>query len=304
MSVPVDEMSIKALKELITSAGLSLDGCFEKPELRERAREAQAVLAAKPAAAPATRAGAGDKRTIGGYSCLVKGPDEVLSGATAADLAVVILHGYGASNTDFADLPATFAPKFGDKRVLYVFPQAPSTAIGAAWWQIDLMGFLTIQTQGEQAIAKMIREEPKGLKQARENLAALIKQTREMAGGGASLPANRVVRGGFSQGAMTALDAALQQPPEETVAGVLCLSGAPIVVEQWTARLALHKGLRVLLTHGMQDSTLPFACSGWTHELLKTHGAQVTYIPHAGGHELGGPEVIQALVDFVRSSMQ
>ena len=60
------------------------------------------------------------------------------------------------------------------------------------------------------------------------------------------------------------------------------------MVEQWTARLAVHKGLRVLLTHGMQDATLPFQCSGWTHELLKANGAKVTYVPFSGGHELGG----------------
>ena len=60
------------------------------------------------------------------------------------------------------------------------------------------------------------------------------------------------------------------------------------MVEQWTARLAVHKGLRVLLTHGMQDSTLPFQCSGWTHELLKANGAKITYVPFSGGHELGG----------------
>ncbi len=299
----MDSLSIKALKELITSAGLTLDGCFEKPELRERAREAQTVLAHRANSSSGTKVDK-QQRTLGGYSCLIQAPEDVLSGATAADLAVVILHGYGASNSDFADVPGFLASQLPrDKRVLYVFPQAPSTAIGAAWWQIDLMGFLTIQTQGEAAIAKMIREEPKGLKQARENLAELIKQVREMAGGGATLPARRLLMGGFSQGAMTALDAALQQPSEDSVAGVLCLSGAPIVVEQWTARLPLHKGLRVLLTHGMQDKTLPFACSGWTHELLKTHGAQVTYLPHQGAHDLGGPEVIKALAEFVCASM-
>ena len=43
----VDTMSMKELKELIASAGLSLAGCIEKPDIRQRAREAQAALAAK-----------------------------------------------------------------------------------------------------------------------------------------------------------------------------------------------------------------------------------------------------------------
>ena len=301
----VDTMSMKELKELIASAGLTLASCIEKPDIRQRAREAQAALAAKASAPPAARGGGGGsaQQTLGGYSCIVKGPDDVLSGAVAADLAVVVLHGFGASNSDFADVPNLIDPHLAGKRVLYVFPQAPLTAIGAAWWQIDVMGFLTIATAGEAAIAKMIREEPKGLKQARASLAELIQQVCAMAGGGSPLPTSRLVLGGFSQGAMTALDAALQQPAGQGVAGVLCLSGAPIVVEQWTAGLATHKGLRVLLTHGRQDSTLPFACSGWTHELLKTHGAAVTYVPFQGGHELGGPDVISAMVAFVRASL-
>mmetsp|Transcript_11154 Transcript_11154/g.22604 ORF Transcript_11154/g.22604 Transcript_11154/m.22604 type:complete len:305 (-) Transcript_11154:180-1094(-) len=298
----VETMSLKALKELIASAGLSLDGCIEKPDIRQRAREAQAALATKAEAPPPARGGS-TKQTLGGYSCIVKAPEDVLSGAIAADLAVIVLHGYGASSSDFADVPSLIDPHLAGKRVLYVFPQAPSTAIGTAWWQIDLMGFLTLATSGEAAIAKMIREEPKGLREARASLAKLLEQVCAMAGAGTPLPTSRVVLGGFSQGAMTALDAALQQGPGQGVAGVLCLSGAPIVVEQWTARLQEHKGLRVLLTHGMQDSTLPFACSGWTHELLKANGADVTYVPFQGGHELGGHQVIEALVAFVRASL-
>ena len=162
----VDTMSLKDMKELIAKAGLTLDGCIEKPDIRQRAREAQAALAAKAAAPPPAARGGSAKQTLGGYSCIVKAPDDVLSGAVAADLAVVVLHGFGASNSDFADVPSLIDPHLDGKRVLYVFPQAPMSAIGAAWWQIDLMGFLTIATAGEAAIAKMIREEPKGLKQA------------------------------------------------------------------------------------------------------------------------------------------
>ena len=162
----VDTMSLKELKELIAKAGLNLDGCIEKPDIRQRAREALAALAARPPAPESTSAGSA-KHTLGGYSCIVKAPADVLSGAVAADLAVVVLHGYGASNSDFADVPNLVNPQLDSKkRVLYVFPQAPMSAIGAAWWQIDIMGFLTLATAGEAAIAKMIREEPKGLKEA------------------------------------------------------------------------------------------------------------------------------------------
>ena len=188
----VDNMSLKELKEVIAKAGLTLDGCIEKSDIRQRAREAFSMvslaasrrevlaadqqvanelidsikeLAAKPAAPP--KASGSTKHTLGGYSCIVKAPDDVLSGAVAADLAVVVLHGYGASNSDFADVPSIVNPHLDSShRVLYCFPQAPMSAIGAAWWQIDIMGFLTLASAGEAAIAKMIRKEPEGLAQA------------------------------------------------------------------------------------------------------------------------------------------
>ena len=49
----VDSMSLRDLKQLITMAGLTLDGCLERPDLRQRAREAQAALAAGAAEAAA-----------------------------------------------------------------------------------------------------------------------------------------------------------------------------------------------------------------------------------------------------------
>jgi len=45
-------MSLKELKELIAKAGLNVDGCIEKPDIRQRAREAMAALAARPPAPP------------------------------------------------------------------------------------------------------------------------------------------------------------------------------------------------------------------------------------------------------------
>ena len=49
--IEVDTMSLKELKQLIAKAGLTLDGCIEKADLRQRAREAQAALVAGAAEA-------------------------------------------------------------------------------------------------------------------------------------------------------------------------------------------------------------------------------------------------------------
>lgn len=50
------------------------------------------------------------------------------------------------------------------------------------------------------------------------------------------------------------------------MAGVLFMNGAPIVVEQWAQRLAVHKGLRVHLTGGKADMVLPHFASEWVRQ--------------------------------------
>jgi predicted esterase len=61
--------------------------------------------------------------------------------------------------------------------------------------------------------------------------------------------------------------------------------------------------MRVLMTHGASDPVLPAVASGWARDLLVQGGASVVAKNHAGGHDLGGPDVLQAIAEFVRSSI-
>ena len=109
---------------------------------------------------------------------------------------------------------------------------------------------------------------------------------------------DKIVLGGFSQGAMSAMDLALSMPAGKRVAGVTMVSGAPIVIEQWTERLKEHKGLKVFISHGTQDMVLPFAASGWAKQLLESGGAQVRYETHHDGHTVGPPNILMAICEF------
>jgi phospholipase/carboxylesterase len=132
-----------------------------------------------------------------------------------------------------------------------------------------------------------------GLDEARTNLKQLVQECCEMC----SLPLDRVVLAGFSQGAMTAMDLALSV--EGSVAGVVMLSGAPIVIEEWAKELAKRpKGLPVFISHGQNDQVLPFAASGWSKDLLTNGGAAVDYHPHTGGHDMGSG-TLPKLVEFL-----
>ena len=60
--VSVDTMGIAALKRLVAAAGLPLDGCIELPDLRARAREAQAALSRRAARTARSARTAGSAR--------------------------------------------------------------------------------------------------------------------------------------------------------------------------------------------------------------------------------------------------
>ena len=193
----IDSLSLKELKALITEAGLSFADCIDKTDLRTRAKEAQEKLKAAPAPKPAAAPSGGfsqTTKTLGGYECIVNTPAEMLSGGTA-ELVVVMLHGLGASNSDLVAAGAMlgqYEPALASKKIIWVFPQAPMTMIGAAWWTLDVMSFMTLlgnPAGKDDQIAKLIREEPPGLAECRTRMASLVAEAKKLAGG---VPSSRL----------------------------------------------------------------------------------------------------------------
>jgi predicted esterase len=303
MKEAIGSMSVKSLRAYIASAGLTSDDCFEITDLRARAVEAAERLATRrPSTSSGGLAAAGPTRTerrmYYGLDCTLVGTADVLSGGATPGLIVIFLHGLGASSSDFASFPSLF--RLDDaisNPTLWVFPQAPVGAmLLTAWWTIDVMQWMGAMKSGEAAIARLIRDVPPGLPDCRSKITKLVD---EVCLGANNCPTSRVVLGGFSQGAMTSLDAALSMPKDRRVGGVISVSGAPIVVEEWHSKLHVHKGLPVLITHGRADTTLPFPACGWLEEMLRKNGAAVTTSFHLGGHELGPSTVVNAMRAFL-----
>jgi phospholipase/carboxylesterase len=142
---------------------------------------------------------------------------------------------------------------------------------------------------------RLAKETPPGLAAARtainDMLAALERDH--------AAPPERVVLGGFSQGAMLATDVALraERPP----AGLVVLSGAPMCIDDWKARAPGRAGLPVLQSHGRSDPVLPYLGAEWLRNMFQSSGVSVEFIAFNGGHgipsavlERLGPFVVQA----------
>ena len=194
---------------------------------------------------------------------------------------VVLLHGFGAPGGDLVSLHDAIDP---DAR--FCFPAGRidlghQYGGGRAWWRIDMEARTRRVARGETQDPETI---PEGLIEAREAVLALLAELRSQHG------VSRFVLGGFSQGAMLALDVALRVPHAE-VRGVLLMSSTLICRSDWAQLAKLHFARTpVVLSHGERDAVLPCALAQQLRQLLEDAGADVRWVPFVGGHEI--PEVV------------
>ncbi|HEY0193494.1 MAG TPA: hypothetical protein VGC42_20395 [Kofleriaceae bacterium] len=213
-------------------------------------------------------------------------------GPADAKLTCVLMHGFGAPGEDLVSLAGAFA----GAPVRFVFPAAPLELGGMygdarAWWMIDPSRF-------ERAAAgqplDLRNDQPPGLADARGHIGRLLDELHTRLG----VAPEQVVLGGFSQGAMLALDVALHRdtPP----AGLVLMSGTLIASAVWTPLLPRLAGVPVMLSHGQSDGVLPFQVAEQLRDQLTAAGAVVDWQPFRGGHEIP-MSVVQAVAKLLRA---
>jgi phospholipase/carboxylesterase len=131
---------------------------------------------------------------------------------------------------------------------------------------------------------------PAGLKRSALLVGDLLDRLRKS-------PGDPIILGGYSQGAMVAAEVAFES--DERLAGLVLLSGTFVDELRWRERLSRRRGLPVFISHGRDDRTLPFAVAERLRDTLVAAGAEVTWCPFDGGHEV--PAVVVAeLNDFIK----
>jgi phospholipase/carboxylesterase len=211
---------------------------------------------------------------------------------------LVLMHGFGAPATDLVQLHRAIQVP---PEVRFVFPaapllldaNAPDELAARAWWMIDFMRLQSAMLRGDAEL--LAKETPPGLPTARaaviELLAGLEREHHA--------PIERVVLGGFSQGAMLATDVALRA--ERQPAGLVILSGAPICADDWKALAPRRTGLPVLQSHGRSDPILPYAGAEWLRDMLEGSRLSVEFLASNGGHGIPSG-VLERLGPFVASA--
>lgn len=205
--------------------------------------------------------------------------------------AIVLCHGFGAPGDDLVSLARVIDAGRG---VRWFFPEAPLTVPGAgrAWWQLDMARIQSMMMRGDpRALAD---ETPPGLAKARAALEATIDALEAERG----VAREKLILGGFSQGAMLTTEIALHA--DRPFAGLVVLSGNLLSAERWTeAAGRTGPSLHAFLAHGRQDPVLPFAGAEALRALLEKSSATVDWVAHGGQHEIP-PPVVVGLAAFAR----
>lgn len=199
-------------------------------------------------------------------------PTLEVSVGPARALTVVVLHGYAMRPADLVP----FARSMGVAGRFY-FPEGPHAAepSGHAWWPID-------RRRRSEALARGARdlfaEHPDGAASARAKLGRLLSTLR------ARHPDEPLVLVGFSQGGMLASDTLLRG--DVGVAGLVLLSSSRIALDEWLPRASRLERLPVLVSHGEYDTDLAFRAGEALRDFMLDAGADVTWLPFPGGHEI------------------
>jgi phospholipase/carboxylesterase len=203
------------------------------------------------------------------------------TGDRTADLQLVILHGWGANAADLADL----APYLQLPQVAMVFPNAPwphpQVPGGRMWYGFPAAyDFRTSPDFAHQADVQASRQQ-------------LINWLGELAET-STIPLERTVLAGFSQGGAMILDVGAQLP----LAGQICLSGY------------LHGPAQppvsprpLLMVHGRFDAVVPLAQAQRAQAALEAQGQGVSFHELPMGHEVT-PQAIQQIAEFCEDLRQ
>jgi phospholipase/carboxylesterase len=225
-------------------------------------------------------------RQIGKFKCL----ESQMADQDDADL-IILFHGYGADAFDLQTMSDVINPKDAKN---WLFPQAPLEVpigpgwTGRAWWNIDMLAIQEAANRGGHR--DMTNENPEGLIKFRPQLLEMIEKTK--------VPWNKIILGGFSQGAMLATDLFLHAPAAPK--GLMIFSGQLICKENWKALVANRAGKKFFMCHGTKDPVLSITGAQRLESLLTQNGMKGKLLSFPGVHEI--PQLaISAATEYLNS---
>ncbi|MBI3554350.1 MAG: esterase [Elusimicrobia bacterium] len=229
-------------------------------------------------------------RTAMALRRMIGGLDTITYKSGNAEAATLVLfHGYGADGADLAPIAGELPVR---EPIHAVFPDGPlvlkidGVPSGRAWFPIAVDAIQKAQMAGKSV--DWSSSEPGGMAKARDSAGEFLKAL--------GVPWPKLIIGGFSQGAILAVDLALRSP--EPPLGLAILSGNLVNEKGWRELAPKRKGLRFLQSHGKSDPILGYEGAKRLTGVLLEGGLTGELLTFEGGH--GIPlAVIEELGKFI-----
>lgn len=191
---------------------------------------------------------------------------------------LVLLHGFGSNEQDLFSFANSLPAKY-----LIISARAPFTLEpdSYAWYQFEYAAGKSVSN---------IEQEEK----SRQLIIQLIGQLKDKY----SVDANEIYLCGFSQGAIMSYSIALTRP--DLVKGIAVMSGR--LLEEVKPKIAAPeklKQLKVFISHGTNDNTLPFQYSKSADTYLKSRGIHPVFKQYPAGHEIN-KQMLHDLVNWLK----
>lgn len=228
-----------------------------------------------------------EEKSFGGLKTLVVNGDK-------KGPCIILFHGYGADASDLMPL----SEMMDIPNATWIFPDAPMEIIvapgtfGKAWFNIDQRKLEKAMVQGE--LLDMSQTTPSGFEGAVRLAQSMYAEVSKVY--------DRIVVGGFSQGAMLATELALSTK-EKLPRGLVILSGTLICGDRWPKAAKTRSDITFFQSHGKNDAILGFPFAENLFEVLSDAGMHGDFMSFGGGHEIP-PQVISRAESFIRSAMR
>ena len=184
---------------------------------------------------------------------------------------LVVLHGLGDSTAGYRWLPPVLELPWMN----YLLVNGPDPYFGGFSWY-DFIG-----------------DFGPGVRRSRALLFELLDAQRAN-----GFPTEQTTLFGFSQGCVMTIEVGLSYPHH--LAGLVGISGAVHEPEKLVEQLApLAFQQRFLVTHGTDDTMLPFAQTREQINILKAAGLRIEWREFVKGHTIAGEEELDAIRNFV-----
>lgn len=202
---------------------------------------------------------------------------------------VVLFHGYGADARDLSPLADEIKTQ---KECNWLFPEGfldipiAWNYSGKAWWPVNMEELQRAQLSGVPR--DLSQGVPSGMELAVKKASEMLRELK--------VPWNKLILGGFSQGAMLATELYLSAP--ETPLGLVILSGTCLQADVWREKAKTRIGKTFFQSHGEQDPILSIKGAQKLETILTQSGMKGRLLRFSGGHEIP-TKVLQEMTKYI-----